>query len=130
MYDDARASLSACYMTPLKKCLFAILATRFLYFWQEKCSQYWPEKNGRRSWGHFTTESVSEEKVADYVVRQFSLRNEVRSSLSSPSLRNRSVIWMSNASAGNARPACVILWQMVAFQYSSSSYLRRPAVRF
>ncbi|KAK2156063.1 hypothetical protein NP493_2005g00006 [Ridgeia piscesae] len=43
---------------------------------KEKCSQYWPEKSGKRTWGHFTTESISEEKVADYVVRQFTLRNQ------------------------------------------------------
>ncbi|KAK2175548.1 hypothetical protein NP493_723g02053 [Ridgeia piscesae] len=33
-------------------------------------------KDGRLTWGHFIAERVIEEKVADYVVRQFSLRNE------------------------------------------------------
>ena len=77
-------------------CQLAILATRFLNLWQEKCSQYWPEKSGKRTWGHFTTESVSEEKVADYVVRQFSLRNQVSSSSLSSSLRSRNVLRLSN----------------------------------
>ena len=61
---------------------------------QEKCSQYWPDKGNTKSWGVFKTESISEEKFADYVIRQFSLKNEVRSFKILQMLMNSRGCWM------------------------------------
>ena len=44
---------------------------------QEKCSRYWPEKGHCQTWGNFITESVNEEQFADYVIREFTLKNQV-----------------------------------------------------
>ena len=44
---------------------------------QQKCSQYWPEKGKTSTYGRFKIENISEEKFADYVIREFSLKNEV-----------------------------------------------------
>ena len=44
---------------------------------QEKCSRYWPEKGKTQTWGHFIAESISEEQFADYVIREFTLKNQV-----------------------------------------------------
>ncbi|KAI0230738.1 Receptor-type tyrosine-protein phosphatase mu [Lamellibrachia satsuma] len=43
---------------------------------KEKCSRYWPEKGKTQTWGSFIAESISEETVADYVIREFNLKNE------------------------------------------------------
>ena len=44
---------------------------------QEKCNQYWPEEGEVKSWGNFITEASTEDRFADYVIREFSLKNEV-----------------------------------------------------
>ncbi|KAI0234921.1 Receptor-type tyrosine-protein phosphatase mu [Lamellibrachia satsuma] len=43
---------------------------------KEKCSRYWPEKGKTQTWGHFIAESISEEQFADYVIREFTLKNQ------------------------------------------------------
>ncbi|KAK2183016.1 hypothetical protein NP493_327g01017 [Ridgeia piscesae] len=43
---------------------------------KEKCNQYWPNNGNTKTWGIFKTEFISEEKFADYVIRQYSLKNE------------------------------------------------------
>ena len=45
---------------------------------QPKCSQYWPNAGETRTWGHFVTEGVKEETFAEYVIREFTLKDEVR----------------------------------------------------
>ena len=50
---------------------------RLCVFSQQKCSQYWPEKGKTSTWGSFKIETISEEKFADYVIREFLLKNEV-----------------------------------------------------
>ena len=51
--------------------------TCFIVSMKEKCSRYWPEKGKPHTWGSFVVEGISEEKFADYVIRKFSLKNEV-----------------------------------------------------
>ena len=51
--------------------------TCFIVSVKEKCSRYWPEKGKPQTWGSFVVEGISEEKFADYVIRKFSLKNEV-----------------------------------------------------
>ena len=44
---------------------------------QEKCNQYWPDLGKSKTYGNFLAESVKEEQFADYVIREFSLKNQV-----------------------------------------------------
>ena len=46
-------------------------------FLQEKCVQYWPDKGESKTWGVFIAENIQEEQFADYVIREFSLKNQV-----------------------------------------------------
>ncbi|KAK2177861.1 hypothetical protein NP493_575g01068 [Ridgeia piscesae] len=43
---------------------------------KEKCNQYWPDQGKPMTYGHFLAESIKEEQFADYVIREFSLKNQ------------------------------------------------------
>ena len=47
------------------------------HVFQEKCNQYWPDQGKPMTYGHFLAESIKEEQFADYVIREFSLKNQV-----------------------------------------------------
>ncbi|KAK2172546.1 hypothetical protein NP493_950g01060 [Ridgeia piscesae] len=42
---------------------------------REKCNKYWPLKKKTETWGPFVVESTKEEQFADYVIRDFTLKN-------------------------------------------------------
>ena len=49
------------------------------YFFQIKCTQYWPEYMSSRLYGSFYVKKVDEKHYATYVVRKFTLSDkEVR----------------------------------------------------
>ena len=76
--DDTNALLwdqiSKMFSCNVKRCISQYIIYKYV---QEKCSRYWPEKGKPQTWGSFVVESISEEKFADYVIRQFTLKNEV-----------------------------------------------------
>ncbi|KAK2191692.1 hypothetical protein NP493_48g07145 [Ridgeia piscesae] len=65
-----------CAMVWQEKTNTIVMLTNIYEMGKQKCSQYWPEKGKTSTWGSFKIESISEEKFADYVIREFSLKNE------------------------------------------------------
>ncbi|KAI0209847.1 Receptor-type tyrosine-protein phosphatase mu [Lamellibrachia satsuma] len=53
-----------------------VMLTNLYEMGREKCNQYWPKEGEVKSWGNFITEASTEDRFADYVIREFSLKNE------------------------------------------------------
>ncbi|KAI0218665.1 hypothetical protein LSAT2_029625, partial [Lamellibrachia satsuma] len=88
-YDDKKNAYIACQgprdwniedmfsMIWQEKSNTIVMLANLVEMGKEKCSRYWPEKGKPQKWGSFVVEGISEEKFADYVIRKFSLKNEM-----------------------------------------------------